>query len=163
MIWILVIAVWIDYSTLTCDQGWINNLMALSDGLRQVLDGRYSDISFEVDNKTIKAHKVIVSRCKYFEAMLDGDNVESSTGVVEISDFSFDIIHGLLVYVYSGHTRLSDVIFAIDLRMAADKYNLPDLVKRCEDYIAKEVKPSNVAFQKIIMSPQFTFEELISN
>lgn len=86
----LVFVVSMDYATLTCDRGWINSRLTLSEGLHQVLDGKYSDIAFKVDNKTIKAHKVIVSRCQYFEAMLDGNNVESNTGIIEISDFKFE-------------------------------------------------------------------------
>lgn len=65
--------VWMDY-------GWIMDL-AMSDGLYQVLDGTYSDVAFKVGNTTIKAQKVVVSRCKYFDAMLDGNNVESDTGI----------------------------------------------------------------------------------
>lgn len=146
----LVFVVRMNYATLTCGRDWINNRMVMSHGLRQVLDGKYSDITFKVDDTTIKAHKVIVSRCKYFETMFDGNNVEAETGVIEISDFTLAIVRGLLEYIYSGWIVLANVAFAIELRMAADKYDLPGLVERCEDYIAKKVTPSDVS--KAILS-----------
>lgn len=92
----LVFHVRMKYATITCDRDWINSRLHMGEGLSQALDSKYSDIIFKVDNQTIKAHKVIISRCKYFGTMLDEDNIESKTGVVEISDFKFAVVRGLL-------------------------------------------------------------------
>lgn len=144
----LVFVVWMNYATLTCDRDWFNTRLVMSDGFKQVLDGKYTDIIFKVDNFTIKAHKVIVASCKYFETLID--NVDLNTNTIEISDLKFAVFRGLLEYIYAGSLVLTNVNFTIDLRVAAEKYDLQGLVQICEDYIAKKVAPSDVT--KAILS-----------
>lgn len=146
----LVFAVWIDYSTIMVDQTWTDDRMKMSEDFKMLLNGKYTDITFFIGYQSIKAHKVIVSRCKYFEAMLDGDNIESRGGVITISDFKFAIVRGMLEFIYCGWIKLTQVSFAVELRMAADKYDLPGLVKLCDEFIVKNVAPKNVS--KAILS-----------
>lgn len=112
--------------------------------LIQALDGKYTDFTLKVGDMTIKAHILIISHGKYFETMLDGDNIESKTGVVEITDFKFAVVRGLLEYIYCAWINLTNVHFAIDLRMTADKYNLPRLVWSCVKFIARMLAPKDV-------------------
>lgn len=147
----LTLLVEIDYSTLKLYPETQFSLSKLANDLGYALDGDYADIVFKVRKHSLKAHKVIVAyRSKYFKAMFDNDSSEAQTGIIKITDFKFGVIRGLFEFIYKGVIDLTNVRFALSLRLAADKYEVLDLVKICEDYIVAKVDKKTSA--KAILS-----------
>lgn len=139
-----LVLVEIDYGTLKWDSKTQISHFKLGLDLGLALGGDYSDVVLNVGQQSIKAHKVIItSRSKYFKAMFDANSREAQTGVIGINDFVFAVVRGFLEFIYSGAVELTNVVFALSLRLAADKYELLELVAICEDYIVSNVDKKN--------------------
>ena len=90
------------------------------------------------------AHKyVLVKKSKVFEAMFRHDMLENKNNSVNIEDFSREAIYEMLRYIYIG--RIFDVANAtyLDVLKAADKYQIHDLKKICENKILSQLKIEN--------------------
>merc|ERR1711862_200741 len=75
--------------------------------------------------------------------MLTNENtVESSTGEIKIKDFSAKTMKNLLYFIY--HDTLDKGKLDSDLLLAADKYDLPNLVRICVDHLGRELREENV-------------------
>ncbi|KAG8228569.1 hypothetical protein J437_LFUL008648, partial [Ladona fulva] len=73
------------------------------DLLRMFLDEVNTDVTVEVEGRSVRAHKCILSsRCQYFAAMLSGGWVESAGNVISLQGFSYSAVHFALCHIYSG-------------------------------------------------------------
>lgn len=138
----------IDYATLKWGPSTQFNRYKVGKDLGLALDGEYTNVDFEVGGHIIKAHKVIIAyRSEYFKAMFDADkdSSESQTSKIKITEVKFAIMRGLLEFLYSGAIEFTNVAFASSLRIAADKYLVPELVEVCEDYIVANVDKRTAA------------------
>lgn len=120
----------------------------LSKDLGLLLDGKHTDVEIRVirdPGGVIKAHRAILAvRSPMFGGMFDSDTIEKQTGVVTIDAFEFAVVRKLLEYLYTCHIELTNVAFAAALRIAADYYQVPDLVGICEKYVAEKVNKTSV-------------------
>lgn len=68
-------------------------------------DQLFCDISIKIDDKIIKAHRIVMaSTIPYFEAMFSSNMLENLTNTVEIKDdeISYSTFEKIVDYAYSG-------------------------------------------------------------
>lgn len=116
--------------------------LQLSEDLRScVNDATFSDVSFQVGERTVPAHKVVLaSRSPVFAAMFRPDSTmrESATNRVVIEDIDADVFVEFLHFVYTGEApRIDDMAAA--LLVAADKYDVSDLKDLCGQVLAAQL------------------------
>src|SRR5436190_24208519 len=96
--------------------------MSLSDDLKSLLDvPLFSDIRIKGnDNKEINAHRaILVARSEVFKRMLLNGMKETTQDVIEFPEFSSDILHVILEYLYTGRVTLT-------IEMIAEAYHSAD-------------------------------------
>lgn len=113
-------------STLTADLGF------------SLDDPTFSDITLLVQDKEIRAHRVILSsRSRFFRAMFASGMIESAKREVNIREGQFDAFYGLILYLYTdcfyrGAPNSKTAQLALDILPLAELYDLPRLVQLCE-------------------------------
>lgn len=106
--------------------------------------GAYSDVTFNVAGKSFKAHRnILVTRCKYFEAIFEGGFQESTSPEFEIIDVEPDVFAVILHFIYTGALPDSIGIIAKEVFVAADKYDLQPLVAKCVDLLCNGISLNN--------------------
>jgi speckle-type POZ protein len=105
--------------------------------------GKFSDVKIVCGNETFLCHKnILATRSDVFAAMFDmTGSTENQTGVVQVDDFDAKTMKILLAYIYGNNIDRKDG--DMDLLLAADKYNLPGLVKSCEFALISELSLNN--------------------
>jgi hypothetical protein len=86
-------------------------------------------------------------------------NTEDNTDEVEIKDFDDWTMKSLLSYIYENYVPKYDP--DIDLLLAAEKYNLADLVLLCEDSVISNISDETVldiAASSRLLASQNVFE-----
>jgi len=102
-----------------------------------------SDVCFIIASQEIKAHKAILSaRSPVFAAMFNSDMKEKGLERVNISDISPDNFNEFLRFIYTDRVQLTEGN-AEHLLAAADKYLLPSLKWKCEEYLIKYLTTEN--------------------
>lgn len=72
-------------------------------------DGCFTDITFELDDGQMKAHRaILVARCDVMRAMLAGDFREAHSSVVNIGR------HFLALFTNINHSNYSDCVSGRD-------------------------------------------------
>jgi speckle-type POZ protein len=115
--------------------------------------GRISDVTIKTkDNKEIKAHSFILSRSKVFNAMLNAHNTkEAQQKTIKIEDISFEVLNEMIGFMYYEKApRIEEM--AIDLLIAADKYDVPGLVNKCIGCLSDDINKEN--FSKILITAE---------
>ncbi|KAJ6412605.1 hypothetical protein OIU84_005618 [Salix udensis] len=70
----------------------------------------------------VPAHKaVLASRSPVFKAMLENEMEESRSGIIKISDVSYDVLRTFVNYLYTAEACLDEQM-AYDLLILAEKY-----------------------------------------
>lgn len=101
-------------------------------------DPTFSDISLVVQDRTIRAHRVILaSRCKFFRAMFSSGMLETKQREVVLRDCSYDAFYALVLYLYTdsfykGPPSAHTAQLALDVLPLAEIYDLPRLLQLCE-------------------------------
>jgi len=93
-----------------------------------------SDITFIIQNKTIKAHRILCLRCPYFKKMLTGEYLESRSTEINIQDVDYDIFLLILQYIYCDSCEAVTVDNAMEVFQAADRFGL-DRLKRVSENV----------------------------
>lgn len=87
------------------------------DLLKMFLQEIGTDVAIDVNGRRIKAHKIILSsRCQFFAAMLAGKWIENSGNTINLTGYSYNVVHFALCHVYSGAAH---VPFGLDLMQLA--------------------------------------------
>ncbi|CAL8120782.1 unnamed protein product [Orchesella dallaii] len=108
-------------------------------------DSIATDITVTTGKESFKAHKtILIARSTVFAAMFDVDMREKEMNSLEISDFDWEVVKGMLEHLYSGQTEAM-VERAPELLEIAEKYNLPSLKEDCEYSISENLKMQNAA------------------
>jgi len=102
-----------------------------------------SDVCFIIDGQEIKAHKLILAaRSPVFAAMFLSNMMEKILERIEIPEIDPDVFNALLRYIYTAQVQVTEDN-AEPLLAAADKYLLPSLKFKCEQFIIKHVTAEN--------------------
>jgi len=102
-----------------------------------------SDISFIIDGKEVKAHKLILSaRSPVFAAMFRSDMKEKEMDQIDIPDISPVVFNELLRFIYTDRVQLTEDN-AEPLLAAANQYLLLSLKTHCEEFVIKGLSTEN--------------------
>jgi speckle-type POZ protein len=130
----------------------------LGEDLASVLDEKYADFVFKVENEKIAAHKVILAaRSPVFDAMFQHDMQENQTNETEITDVALAAFKALLRFIYTGHCEVGNL--TEDLLMAANKYDIQDLKEICAKELRKKLTVDN-AVRLLVLSDLNQSEDL---
>lgn len=116
----------------------------LSDLSHLVNNERLSDVTFLVERKTIYAHKLLLMRCSYFEALFMGNMREASLDTITIEQVRYDVFLCVLEYLYTDQleVRLDN---AMELFQAADLFCIHRLKIMCEKRMLQSINIENAA------------------
>ncbi|KAM3258216.1 hypothetical protein ACQJBY_050141 [Aegilops geniculata] len=109
-------------------------------------EGILTDITINAIGGSIKAHRALLAaRSSVFLRMFSHNLREKRLSKVDISDMSIDACQTLVGYLY-GVIASEDELLAhrSELLVAADKYNIKDLRKACEESLRRDVSTENV-------------------
>jgi speckle-type POZ protein len=118
----------------------------LSSHLEELFDNMsLSDVNFNIDGREFSAHKsILFARSKYFAAMFKHPMKEQSTNQIKMKDIEPDVFQELLRFIYTGRVSTATMeTMAANLFIAADKYLLDELKKKCETYLLNHMSPDN--------------------
>ena len=125
-----------------------------------------SDVKIYCEDKVFNCHKLILSgQSKVFKTMLiNKDMVEATSGEIKIVDTPAHAMLRVLFYIYHEYfeptqfylhyENLEPKLIAHDLLMAADKYDIPDLVNICVNFMKENLNDQNVV--KVMTSAYLT-------
>jgi hypothetical protein len=107
-------------------------------------DKKVTDVKIICDGETFKCHKAILAaRSDVFSAMFEmSSSIEANTGEVKIEDIDAKTMKSLILYMYQNHVPKQDA--DINLLLAADKYNLADLVLLCQESMMSNISDETV-------------------
>ena len=97
-------------------------------------DIELSDVKIHCGGKVFSCHKIILSgMSEVFKKTLFGNSSEATSGEIEITDISASAMENLLFYVY--HEYIDGAKITGDLLVAANKYDISDLVNFCVEFL----------------------------
>ncbi|XP_055353030.1 BTB/POZ domain-containing protein 6-B-like [Paramacrobiotus metropolitanus] len=118
--------------------------------MKQALaDGELSDVRFTVGRhfdriQDFSAHKFVLgSRSAVFRAMLFGQLSENHDNAVEIPDIPPEAFAIMLSFLYTDAVDNLSADNVFGTLKCADKYDLPQLVDICSEFIRKRLNPDN--------------------
>jgi speckle-type POZ protein len=122
----------------------------LAKDLATLLDDKFADFVFKVENVKIPTHRAILAaRSPVFAAMFQHDTQQNRTIEVEIKDVTPAAFRALLRFIYTGHCQVG--LWAEDLFMAAIKYEIKDLIQIGAKEMEKKLTADN-AVRLLILS-----------
>jgi len=108
-----------------------------TDVLKLLDDPSYADLTFIVQGESIKAHRAFLAvRSQYFQRMFASDVEENVNNEVKVPDIEPETFRGLLHFLYSGSAPENVADQALELLVAADKYDVDGLKQICEEKAA---------------------------
>ena len=115
-------------------------------------DGELSDVKIHCDGKVFNCHKLILSgQSEVFKKMLDVENkfVEATSGEIKITDtlpkITATAMENLIFFMYHENENLDEAKITGDLLVAANKYDVSDLVNYCVKFLGDNLSEKNVA------------------
>ena len=109
------------------------------------LDKTFTDFKIKCQGKIYECHRCVLgSQSNVFQAMfLNMDMKEGASGEVEIKDVAVETMDMLLYYLY--HEEVEDTkLVDTNLLFAAEKYNIPGLLKLCVNHLKASLSMDNV-------------------
>ena len=122
-------------------------------------DGDFSDVKVHCDGKVFNCHKIILSgQSEVFKNMLvENDFIESASGEIKITDISATTMENLLFFIY--HEDLDGTKITGDLLVAANKYDISDLVNYCVEFLGDTLSGNNAV--DVMTSAFLTDQEVL--
>ncbi|XP_026495082.1 actin-binding protein IPP-like [Vanessa tameamea] len=106
-------------------------------------DGRFCDIDLISGKTKVKAHRVVLAAsCEYFDAMFNVGLEESQKGRVVLPSVPPGILPMIIDFIYTGEIEI-DKATVQHLMIAADMFQLRELVIGCGEFLKRELHPSN--------------------
>lgn len=103
------------------------------------------DVTIRVGAKEIKAHRfMLTTRSPVFKRMFESNMTERETGVITITDYSYECVAALVEFIYTNECQ-EMASLADDLLRIADKYELIDLKTKAAIELANTVNVENAA------------------
>jgi len=124
------------------------NVLSLAGDLEPMVDSEhFSDVTFEVEGRTIRAHKFILfARCEYFRRMFTSGYKESTEATIPIPDVSYDVFLCVLAFLYTGKPREMTPETAVEVMSLANLYGIDSLKRICADIVTKGLNVQNAAY-----------------
>ncbi|MQL86004.1 hypothetical protein Taro_018509 [Colocasia esculenta] len=91
----------------------------------------------------IPAHRaVLMSRSPVFKAMLENEMEESRSGMIKITDVTYNVLRSFVHYLYTAEVLLDEQM-ACDLLILAEKYQVKHLKAFCEKFMISKINNDN--------------------
>ncbi|XP_054720615.1 protein roadkill-like [Uloborus diversus] len=104
-----------------------------------------ADVTLKIGMDEFPAHKLVLrSRSKVFQKMFEHDMQETQQDLICICEMEVNTLKDLLRYMYCGKVRELPLEEALNLYMAADRYELMELMGICRELIAIGMSTKNV-------------------
>ena len=114
-------------------------------------DKKFCDVKLTVNGVDFHAHKnILAARSSVFAAMFEHEMKENINNTVNVTDINHEIFEEVLRYIYTGTISSVTHEMAIELLVAADKYELNRLKIICEVLIGKGLTKDNVSDVMIV-------------
>jgi len=122
----------------------INFEYGLKTGAKLFMNNEFTDVKIFCEKKTFDCHKlVLASRSEVFKSMLITSKMsETTSGEIKITDITADTMHNFLFFLYHG--GLDPTKITGSLLMAAEKYEVLDLVSYCVKTLTESLNEENV-------------------
>ena len=93
---------------------------------------KFCDFKIICNGKTFECHKIVLScQSDVFDTMFANMNMaEAKSGEVEVNDIKAEVMETMLYFLYNQEIKDTKLITG-QLLLAADKYNIANLVKLC--------------------------------
>jgi speckle-type POZ protein len=120
--------------------------------------GKFADVVIKTkDEKEIKAHNFFLSSSDDFDAMLNKhDTKEAQQKVIEVTDIDHDVLFEMIRFLYCDEAPMIKEM-ALDLLVAADKYNVQGLINECVMFLLQNVNTENYS-QILVTADQLRIE-----
>jgi hypothetical protein len=103
-------------------------------------DDEDKNVTFIIENKTIKAHKsVLKARSEFFRAMFGSGMRESQNSEIPLPDATYDAFKALLEFLYTGTCSITDINLAEEIFVCANQFAAFQLKDYCEQELIKAV------------------------
>jgi len=107
--------------------------------------GSLTDVTFVIQGEEVAAHRNVLSwRSDYFRRMFEAEMKESASNRVEVLDMEPAIFKAMLRFIYGGVLEEAKFEPLAQLIVAADKYGLDELKKKCELAIRCDLRVGNI-------------------
>ena len=117
------------------------------------------DVTVTCDDKSFECSKfMLTARSKVFNSMFQSNMKESQTNIVVIEDLKPSVVAEMLHYIHTGKVPKIDEN-AQGLLAAADRYQLEDLKRSCEENLISTLKDQNM-FNILILSDVYSATKL---
>jgi leucine-zipper-like transcriptional regulator 1 len=116
----------------------------ISDFRALVNNEKLSDITFMVEDRPVYAHKLMLTRCSYFEALFFGQMREAHMKSIRIDDVRYDIFLSVLEYLYTDQL-IFGVHDSMELFEVADRFCIHRLKSMCEKRMLECITVDNAA------------------
>ncbi|XP_035222826.1 speckle-type POZ protein-like [Stegodyphus dumicola] len=128
-----------------CDVTSSINSHRFSSDLRNLYrSGHLSDVNIVVDSEIFPAHKFILcARSSVFSRMFRNEMKDSEKNSIEISDMDPEILDEMLLFLYSGNLDKPLRETAAQLYVAAERYDLPALKRKCSSFLKCNLNVQN--------------------
>jgi speckle-type POZ protein len=123
-----------------------NDLNSLNTAMSKLFsEAELTDVEIICGDQTFKCHKLILAlKSDVFKAMLYTNKcTENTTGTICVDDIDAKAMNTLLKYLYHNKITYKEAT-DIDLIVAANKYNIVDLVAKCEKNIFLTMSMTNI-------------------
>ncbi|XP_055353001.1 BTB/POZ domain-containing protein 6-like [Paramacrobiotus metropolitanus] len=116
---------------------------------QSLASGELADVRFNVGRQTglvkdFSAHKFVLGfRSTVFRTMFYGSLPEKHPSAIDIPDLQPDAFAIMLSFVYTDAVDGLSADNVFGTMKCADKYDLPQLLKICTDFVVDQLKPEN--------------------
>eukprot|EP01129_Flabellula_baltica_P004454 TRINITY_DN1549_c0_g1_i2.p1 TRINITY_DN1549_c0_g1~~TRINITY_DN1549_c0_g1_i2.p1 ORF type:complete len:403 (+),score=81.96 TRINITY_DN1549_c0_g1_i2:286-1494(+) len=115
----------------------------LSDLSNCINNPEFSDIEFSCEGRTIYAHKFILQlRSEHFRCLFSSGLRESFSGVVDVTDFSYQDFMEVIKFIYTGECDINEDNCS-ELIRASDYFQLDRLKAQCEYFWYRDISTEN--------------------
>ena len=104
----------------------------------------FSDITFLVEGRPIYAHKLLLMRCSYFQALFTGNMRESTLDTIPLEQIRYPTFLRILEYLYTDHVQIP-LPDAMELFEAADLFCINRLKTMCEKRMLQSITVESAA------------------
>ncbi|CAL1295720.1 unnamed protein product [Larinioides sclopetarius] len=120
------------------------DMPVLVDDLKSMYNNRiFCDTELRTPTQAFQAHKSILSaRSPVFMSMFTNDMKERNSGHIDITDLEEVTVRQMLVYLYTDSLEEMQLESACKLYMAADKYDILSMKRRCSSFMKENLCPN---------------------
>ncbi|KAI6196217.1 hypothetical protein M3Y94_01082500 [Aphelenchoides besseyi] len=121
-------------------------------------EAQLTDFCLLVNDQRIEVHKPIIALKSHFFS--NYFNAEPTNSEYAINDLSFEVVNKMIEFVYQGNIdNFED--YASDLYVAAWKFEVSSLKKKCVEFLKSRIAKENVA-DVLVLAAQHDDEDLIA-